>query len=289
MFGQRFLRGLISKPGATILLYHDPHPDTFNSHLRFLSKHYQFVSLSDLVSAVQSRDTSALPPYPLVITFDDGFRGNHDLLALFQQFGVHPTIYLCSHIVDSVRAFWFKTDKSHREILDELEHNSPTNRFPPIQATPILPHDSERQALSLDELRALQPHVEFGAHTRHHPILPLCNDEICRTEMQESKTHLEALLKIQIHHFAYPFGDYGTRELEMARQAGFHSARTTRIGHITADADVLQLPAMPVEDDASVNVLCGQAIGLFGTLRTWFAQHLHQDSTEAYKALGIKL
>ena len=125
----------------------------------------------------------------------------------------------------------------------------------------------ERDALSAAELREMQPHVEFGAHTMYHPILPNCDDATCNAEIAESKKTLEALLDAPVAHFAYPNGDYGARELRCAAEAGYRSARSTGNGWNDAETERFALKAMVVSDCASLNVLCGQVSGIFGTAR----------------------
>ena len=93
---------------VAIILYHDPHPDIFESHLRYLSRHYTFVRYSQVVSALLSRDWSAIPRNALVIHFDDGYLGNTALIDICARFNVIPTLYLCSHVVATNCRFWSK-------------------------------------------------------------------------------------------------------------------------------------------------------------------------------------
>jgi hypothetical protein len=60
---------------VSILAYHDPSPDVFDRHLRFLADRYNVIALADLLEALGSEKWGDLPARPLVVTFDDGHRG----------------------------------------------------------------------------------------------------------------------------------------------------------------------------------------------------------------------
>ena len=95
----------------------------------------------------------------------------------------------------------------------------------------------ERECLPWETLRALSgaPGVTIGAHTLTHPMLARHDAKTARREIVESRERLEAELGMPVRHFAYPVGDPGSagpREFELAREAGFVSAVTTRPGHL---------------------------------------------------------
>lgn len=84
-------------------------------------------------------------------------------------------------------------------------------------------------------LLAADPAVMIGAHTITHPMLAKHPFEFAAREMLESKVRIEFELGRKVAHFAYPVGDKGSagpREFQMARDAGFASAVTTRPGHL---------------------------------------------------------
>jgi peptidoglycan/xylan/chitin deacetylase (PgdA/CDA1 family) len=246
---------------ATILFYHDPAPHVMEAHLRWLSERFRFTTLDRVVEALRAADP--LPARSVVLSFDDGYRGNHALLPLFRRYGVRPIIYLCSAIVATRRRFWFLEARdserckrlSNGERLALLARE--TGFRQDAEAT-----DSPPQALDARELRELAPHVDFGAHTRFHPILTQCSDEEAWEEIAGSKRDLEQLLGRPCRHFSYPNGDYGPREAELARRAGFDSARTTEVGSVGPGADPFRLRVFGVTDDASVDVLAAQLSGI---------------------------
>src|SRR5437867_108497 len=85
------IRNLWARSKVTILFYHDPAPDVFERHMACVARSYNFISLADLVTALHRRDWSAIPRMAVVVTFDDGHRGNYALLPVFRKHGIRPT------------------------------------------------------------------------------------------------------------------------------------------------------------------------------------------------------
>ncbi len=125
-----------------------------------------------------------------------------------------------------------------------------------------------RQALNKSELLEMQPLVDYGSHTKFHPILPNCPAEVSRNEIAASKTHLEDMLGQPIEHFCYPNGDYGTREMDYLKDCGYKSARTLAWGWNDKHSDPFQLKVIEFLDDSSINMLCAHFTGVFVLFRT---------------------
>ena len=266
--------------GATILVYHNPSPETFDKHMTYLASRYTFIPLGQLIDAMRNRDWSKMPARPLAVTIDDGHQGNYRLLDLIRRWNVRPTIYLCSEIVDTQRHFWWKTGCTKNHEIKKLPQEDFLNTLRNETGYEPEKKYADRQSLTLDELRAMSPYVDFGSHTQFHPILTNCAEEICREEITQSKQHLEELLGCPIADFSYPNGDYTDREKCFTSEANYRSARTMNIGWNNLGNDPLQLRAMPVDDNASINVLCGEASGLFG----WIHARLHNAFESARPA-----
>lgn len=258
------LRRAHRRGGATILFYHDPKPAVLDRHLAHLRRFYEFTTLDAIVRAVAARDPSSLPDHALAITLDDGHRGNHALLPVFRKHGVVPTIYLCSQIVGTARRFWFQipgVDSEPYKALPNAERLAALARDVGFEQTREY-DPAERQALSDREIEEMAPWVDFQVHTRFHPCLPRCSDEEAWEEIAGAKRELEKRLGRECRHFSYPNGDFSDRDAELARRAGFASARTTELGWARADADPFRLPCFGITDDASLRVLTAQLSGI---------------------------
>ena len=70
------VRQLATRSRVTIVMYHDPTPEALESQLAYLTKRYRFMPLAPLVEAMHSGDWSQIPAHGLVVTIDDGHRGN---------------------------------------------------------------------------------------------------------------------------------------------------------------------------------------------------------------------
>jgi peptidoglycan/xylan/chitin deacetylase (PgdA/CDA1 family) len=80
---------------------------------------------------------------------------------------------------------------------------------------------------------AADPLVTIGARTVNHPILLRLAKEAARSEMDLSRSVIEAALGMRPAHLCYPFGDRAgsaAREFELAAELGFKTAVTTRPG-----------------------------------------------------------
>lgn len=100
----------------------------------------------------------------------------------------------------------------------------------------------ERRDLSLTwpEVREMEQSswVSFGAHTMHHPMLTCLTDaHEVDYEVGESRTVLEEKLGHPVRAFAYPYGEFGEREVQAVRAAGYDWAVTTIHGFNTSRTD----------------------------------------------------
>ena len=265
-----FLLNIYARNKVNILIYHNPSAKALKRHLACLSRHFNFISLDLLVEAIRSKDWSLIPPKALVVTIDDGYRNNYDLLEVFKKYGVIPTIYISTQIVNTNRKFWWQfpglvpasvKSLSHTDRLEYLEENfeyAPTKEYP----------NAERQALSREEIMLMKDFVDFQSHGRYHPVLTTCNYEECRSEIFRSKNEIKTLVGKDCKHFSFPNGDYTQRELTLLKEAGDLSARTIDIGWNDLNTDPYRLKAMGVSDNARINRLIIQLCGIPSAIRS---------------------
>jgi peptidoglycan/xylan/chitin deacetylase (PgdA/CDA1 family) len=95
---------------------------------------------------------------------------------------------------------------------------------------------------------AADPLVTIGAHTVNHMMLAkVASEDMVRSEMDMSRSVLEAALGRRPEHLAYPVGDptsAGQREFRIASELGFKTAVTTRPG-VLFKSHVDHLTALP--------------------------------------------
>ena len=266
------IRECLCRNRVAILMYHDAKPEVFAKHLAYLSRHWTVISLDVLVDAIYQKDFSRIPAKSVIITIDDGHAGNIELLHLFKQYRIQPTLFVCTQIINTYRHFWFKiqwqstAEKERLKRLpntERLAHLKRTTDFEPEKVYP------DRQALNSVEMKEMVADVDFQPHTQFHPILPHCTETECRQEILGSKTDLEALLGIECSHFSYPNGDYTEREIEILKTAGFRSARTTDIGWNTLKTAPYQLKTIPIADDAGLALFRAQLTTIPQRINKW--------------------
>ncbi len=106
--------------------------------------------------------------------------------------------------------------------------------------------------LTWDEVRSLaREGVEFGPHTRSHPILSQVTEpELLKDEILGSKSRIEEELKAPAIHFCYPNGrrsDLNDATLKLVKDGGFQSAVTTERGMNGAQTNPFLLRRLGVE------------------------------------------
>lgn len=246
----------LSRNRVAVLLYHDPSPEVFESHLEYLSQRYRFVRFSQVVSALVSGDWSDIPENALVIQFDDGYLGNAVLASLCDRFDLVPTLYLCSHVVGTRRRYWSKLAGGRSKKLRLVDYNTLLDKL--RDEAEYWP-DKEfrgREALSEEELLEMGGQFDFQSHGRYHFSAITMDDAELERELTESRDRVVDLTSQRCVHFSFPYGDYSERELRAVKDAGYMTARTTRPGWISSSTDPYQIPIVAdVPGSASVNEL----------------------------------
>ena len=276
------VREWICKDRVAILMYHDPKPTAFAKHIAYLSRHYTFISLDTLVSSIHRKDFPQIPPKSVVITIDDGHAGNFELLPIFKQYHIRPTLYVCTQVVNTHRHFWFKIDGQSKAKKERLKRLSNAERLAHLKRTAEFEPDKsypDRQALNIAEMKQMAESVDFQPHTRFHPILPRCTDAECEREILGCKSDLESLLGVECLHFSYPNGDYTEREIQIMKAGGFRSARTTEIGWNTLDTQPYRLKAIPITDDAGLTRFRAELTTIPQRLSRWVTSLFRSDET----------
>jgi peptidoglycan/xylan/chitin deacetylase (PgdA/CDA1 family) len=175
---------------------------------------YKGLSMTDLLPYLRGERVGKV----FGITLDDGYENNlTNALPVLQRYGFTATCYVVSQLIGKTNV-WDK-DLGIREA--SLMDASQLRRW-------------------------LDGGQEIGAHTRHHVRLPQLDKERCEQEIFNCKVELESLLGTKVNHFCYPFGEFASAHVEMAFQAGYLTATTTRRGRCQNGEDPMQLPRVPV-------------------------------------------
>lgn len=221
-----------------ILLYHavsvDPpgwivhlavSPATFSAHLDLVAASgRQPLTVSQYADGL--RGVRPLPPRPVLITVDDGFAdfAGNALPALAER-KIPSTLYVTTGALAGRR---------RQSVLP--------------QATML--HQTE-----LRELEAAS--VEIGAHSHTHRQLDLMPDREVASELSLSSNLLAEALGHSIRSFAYPYGYWRRRVLQLVQAAGFDSACGVGNALCSAADHPLALPRLLVRAHTDVSTVQG--------------------------------
>lgn len=180
----------VQDPGDKIRISLNTTPATLDLEIKTLKDAgYTFLRHKDLTRIMDG--TLAIPPKPIVLTFDDGYRDFYtDAYPILKKYNVKATQYVISGFLDR----------------------------PNYMLT------SQVQELAKNGL------IEIGAHTVDHLWLKGLPSSTVSFEINQSKKQLEDIIKKSVVSFAYPYGAFDTQAIDTVMNAGFSSAVTTVLG-----------------------------------------------------------
>ncbi|HVQ44148.1 MAG TPA: polysaccharide deacetylase family protein [Candidatus Saccharimonadia bacterium] len=194
--------------GLPILLYHYP-PANFEQQLEHLEQYgYTVIDLDQALAGLRGE---ALPPKPVVITFDDGFAAQTAAVDTLKRHHMKATFYI---ITGGAQSKW--CIGAGRRYGDALQ-----------------PRGGCGDAyLTWDQIRELDRGglITIGGHTVNHRNLAALPAAEQQLEIADGKQQLEAQLGHAVKHFAYPYGTYNDTSIQIARAAGYLTAVTTQAG-----------------------------------------------------------
>jgi peptidoglycan/xylan/chitin deacetylase (PgdA/CDA1 family) len=223
---------------------------TFERHCRLLSKSCNPISLDDLRAA--RAGVRALPPRPVLITFDDGYRGVLDYaLPVLERYRMPAVVFVCAGPVLGGTHFWFDVlcrTSGERAVLEAKR--APYTEWKALVAglETAAPASERHRPLTLEEVRRLaaSPLIEIGGHTMSHPTLALAPIGEQRREIAGCRRALQDALNKPIESFAYPYGglmqDYSPDTVALVKESAFSLAFTTEQCFGLFDGDPFQIP-----------------------------------------------
>lgn len=148
---------------------------------------FDFTTFQELVKG-------ARPRKPIILTFDDGYEDNYrNLLPLLRKHQAKAVIYALADRTLVTNAW----DTAHGEIEAPLMNDAQL-------------HECQQSG-----------YIEIGSHGCSHQHLPQLDTNKASREITESKAILAQIVGDEVVSFAYPYGDYGDREAELVKAAGY--------------------------------------------------------------------
>ena len=84
----------------------DASPAGFDGHVRLLQRYFNLIDTRDLDAW---RAGGRLPPNPAMITFDDGYRDNHDVvMPILRRHNAKAVFFIATSYITERRVFWWE-------------------------------------------------------------------------------------------------------------------------------------------------------------------------------------
>jgi peptidoglycan/xylan/chitin deacetylase (PgdA/CDA1 family) len=250
----------------------------------------EFISLDEMYRRMTEGDFARRF---VCLTFDDGYRDNLQwAYPILKEAGVPFAVYVPTSFPDRLGELWWlvleavisrndriglvidgrdrkfdcKTIAEKRALYDEIYwwlRSRPSEAEMRGILRNLAAYYHVDIATFCDELcmtwteiaqLAADPLVTIGAHTVNHPALAKLSREAVRSEMDLSRSVIEAALSVRPEHLSYPYGDRGSaaaREFEVAAELGFKTAVTTRPGVLFPEhgKHLMALPRISLNGD----------------------------------------
>jgi len=261
-------REVFQRNKVTIVMFHDLDPEDARPVFSYLSSKYHLLSLQDYLEARRNGTSHQLPPKSLIITLDDGYARNYELLPVVRELQIPITIFLCAGLLDTRRHFWFlfrQREMNHVSVKD----------LPNTQRLEVLGERGFRQDREFDEAQSLsrlqimemKEDIDLQAHTLYHPFLSKCTDTEAWKEIHDAKDILERDFGLKINAMAFPHGDYTDRDIEMVKRSGYQCAITVDYGSNTRKTDLFRLKRLSIDDSGDIDLLSLKASGVWAFIR----------------------
>jgi peptidoglycan/xylan/chitin deacetylase (PgdA/CDA1 family) len=232
------LRNYFRRKWFTFLLYHQIDPIIFENHIEHLEKYYNILSLDRLQKFYL--DGNPLPPNPLFITFDDGWRTNYDLLPFIKKKQIPVTIFLTIGFLG--------TNKKPAPISVYTE-NGIDDRNNEYSLEP------KRTMLNIEEIQEMSNYINFQSHgVNHHPST-LISEQNLKLELIDSKQYIEEITGKPVYAFAYPYNRANEKTANIVESCGYELARIGGRVMNKFDTNRFLLHCIGIDPKNSVNEL----------------------------------
>lgn len=196
-------------------------PEVFNQQMGYLhQQHFTSITTGDLTSYLNGK--LILPEKTVVITFDDGLQSVYRYAyPILKKYNLKATEFMI------------------------------TGR---ISMTPRIWNPNKLAALSYPEMAKMRDVFEFNSHTNNLHILSKKKKSALVT-MPYNFVKADIALSQKIvhaHSFAYPFGQYNNKVIQILKELGFKSAFTTTPGYAKMGDNPLLIPRVVVTPKISL-------------------------------------
>jgi peptidoglycan/xylan/chitin deacetylase (PgdA/CDA1 family) len=221
----------------------------FESHCRFLKDACHPISLDQWQASLYGGPP--LPPRPVLLTFDDGYRSVLTLAQpILQKYGIPAVVFVCSDPVENQELLWFDAAARSRgeaevEALGKLPYAVWQKTCAKLRK--VIDSDDPHTPLNVQEIKTLaaMPGIEIGGHSASHARLARASRHEQFGEVLRNRRSLEEWIGREVRAFAYPNGlpekDYNGDSISVVKDAGYELAFTT-VQAYAKDVQQLEIP-----------------------------------------------
>lgn len=295
-------------PKILILAYHRVTPvlapgplnntvslQAFKKQIFALAREFPVISLSEAVN--QYASGSAKAKIQLVLTFDDGYSDNYELVFPFLRMNGFPAaFFLITEYVNSGGPLWdlqiiniLKSSPSLRSIqvgnrlirqgvieprpsfifrvLDQMKSITFSGRQDIIRSLGIKSNNrnesdyAQDRCLTWEEARKMSDAgMEIGSHGLSHRSLAMIPFSEAREEIKESKEIIGRIIEKPCDHFSFPFGgkqDYNQALINYVREAGYKTCLLNIHGYNRIKKDGFCFKRIIMEEKTNVAHMLG--------------------------------
>jgi peptidoglycan/xylan/chitin deacetylase (PgdA/CDA1 family) len=275
---RRFRRG-----DVLVLAYHNVVPEgahirgekslhvgqeRFHRHLSLLSRTHQFIAMDQIGGRSRGKP-------PVVITFDDAYRGAVELgLEVLREFNAPATVFVAPSILGGQR-LWWDVLSAGQEMAPEVREFALSNLAG--KADPILAWAKRQPAASNDAVHqrtATEAELDtalafdgltLGSHSWSHPNLAALEESELEEELVRPLDWLlERYPERTLRWLSYPYGLWSTAVGTAASRTGYRGAFRIEGGWIPRLCDPFGMPRLNVPAGLSVEGLDLRSAGLVG-------------------------
>jgi len=181
----------------TMRLSLNTYPNIFEKQVKTLKDNgFTFITMKEVADIIDGK--RSLPPKPVVLTFDDGYRDFYEVaFPILKKHSVKAVVYVVPGLLDRPNYML----KWQVKILGD------------------------------------SPLIELGAHTMHHVYLKDARVDIAKKEIIVSKYALEDLIHKPVVSFAYPYGAFDNNAIDLVKNANFRTSVSTIEGATSSQAN----------------------------------------------------
>ena len=229
----------------TSVYSHSPSKQLFEKCIKwFIKNGYEFISVERLKQILTTKNK--FPSSAVIFTIDDGWKNNvNNVVTIAKKYNVPVSIFTTTQPILNGDAYWWTYVKNAHE-----------NKLIKSTVNDLKLIDDENRVKILEDIKLkikLKGDAMTGSHTITHPILTKCTDKKSKEEIIESKAILENCIRKKVTQFAYPNGNYCTREINFLKESGYEIAFTTENSYINESHKnkIYEIPRFNIPENVS--------------------------------------